>query len=85
MITDALLDFFQAGMTWFIGLFPTSSFDPFQYLAGALAQLGAINYFLPLSEMATLFVAFWVLTPTWISVTLGLFIFSQFRGSSSRG
>lgn len=85
MIVEWLLDMLEAAFNWIAGLFPTSSFDPGALFGGALQHLGALNYFLPIAELAALVLAFTVLFPFFMGTTLLLWLIALIRGGSARG
>jgi hypothetical protein len=85
MIVDALLDAALATVNFIVGMFPVSELDPFARLSEMLANLGALNYFLPIAETVAVVVAVFALFPVFLGITLSLWVVSQLRGSSSVG
>ena len=85
MVTEALLDFIESAVAWMVGLFPTDSTDVWTYVNAIADNLGALNYFLPISETLVLVIAVFALFPIFLGVTLALWVAAQLRGSSSVG
>lgn len=85
MIVDQILDWFEGAYNFIVGLFPTVSFNPVTLFGGALAHLGDLNYFLPITELAGLVLAFVFLFPAFLGTTLFLWLVALIRGGSSRG
>lgn len=86
MIIDLILGFLEKALTGLASLFPTTpALDWLRYFALALDNLGALNYYLPISEMVTAFVAVMLMFPFFAGTSLLLWILAQLRGSSSRG
>jgi hypothetical protein len=85
VVTELLLDWFEAALSFFVGLFPTTSVDVFQYVDQIASNLGALNYFLPIAETIALVIAVFALFPIFLGVTLSLWVVAQLRGSSSVG
>lgn len=85
MIVEWLLDIIENGFIWITQFFPTSSFDPGAMFGGALSNLGALNYFLPIAELAAVVLAFALLFPFFMGTTLFLWLVALIRGGSARG
>lgn len=85
MLVDWILAAFEWVIVETLGLFPTSGPDALTYVNGLAAQLGDLNYFLPLNETFALVVSVLVVFPLFMGTTLSLWILAQLRGSSSRG
>lgn len=86
VIFELILDAIETALTWLIGLFPgADGFSYIGHLETTLANLGALNYFLPIAETFTVVVAVFALFPVFLGVTLALWIAAQLRGSSSIG
>lgn len=85
MIIDFLLDLIEGAFNFIIGLWPTSSFNPVDLFGGVLQNIGALNYFLPISELVTALVGCVVIFPLFMGTTLLLYLVALIRGGSSRG
>lgn len=55
MVTDAILDWWFDLVEWFVNLFPTSDLPS---SAIDLSWISDMNYFVPISEMFSVFIAF---------------------------
>jgi hypothetical protein len=85
VIIEWLLDMVEAVFNFVAGLFPSTTFNPVTLFGGALAHLGDLNYFLPITELAAVVLAFVVLFPVFMGTTLFLWLVALIRGGSSRG
>lgn len=86
MIIDAILGALQSALVWLAGLFPTAPGLPWaEHIDTVMVNLGALNYFLPIAELAAVFFAVLLVFPFFAGTSLLLWILAQLRGSSSRG
>ena len=85
MIIEWLLDFIEGGFNLIVGLFPVSSWNPVSTLGQAFAVMGGLNYFMPISELVGLTVAFLALGVPFAGASLVAWIVALIRGGSSRG
>lgn len=86
VIVEKILDWLQAAITWLIGLFPAGDdLGYLDHLGNTIANLGALNYFLPIAETVAVVIAVFALFPIFLGITLALWIVAQLRGSSSIG
>jgi hypothetical protein len=86
MIVEWLLDAIQAAIEFVLNLLPSGNEIPFiDNLNSLLSNLGAMNYFLPISETFNLVVGVFLVFPLLMGVSLSLWILAQVRGSSARG
>lgn len=84
MITDLLFGFVQAGVTWSVGGLPTVSGEPFAGWNAVVANLGAMNYFLPVSELFAFVIGISVVFPALAGVSLLVWLVALLRGGSAR-
>lgn len=87
MIIDLLFAFFEAGLNIVLLPFPNSDAADgvFGHVETIAANLGALNYFLPIAETVTVVVAVIALFPIFLGVTLSLWVAAFLRGGSSVG
>lgn len=85
MVIEWLLDFFEAGFNFIVGLFPTNVPNPVELFGGALGYLGDLNYFLPITELAAAVIGVIIIAPLFLGVTLSTWLIALIRGGSSRG
>jgi hypothetical protein len=86
VLTDLLFGLFQTVLTGFLALFPDGEAPAvFEHLGTIRANLGALNYFLPIAETVAIVVAVFALFPVFLGITLSLWVVAQLRGSSSIG
>jgi len=86
MVLDLILDLLESFFTLLLYPFPDSDAgEVFAYIDTIAANLGALNYFLPIAETVTVVVAVMALFPIFLGITLSLWVAAQLRGSSSVG
>lgn len=85
MIVDRLLDWLEDALVWLSEVFPQWDVPAFLDNWGLVTQnLGAMNYFLPISEVFTLVLSVFYVLPFFLGTSLILWIVSFIRGGSSR-
>lgn len=85
MITELLLDLFEAVIVGAASILPSSPVNFWQHINLVAGNLGALNYFLPIAETVTLVVGVLFVFPILMGVSLSMWIIAQLRGSSSVG
>lgn len=85
MIVDWLLDLLQAVLNFALSPLPSWSFDLQSKVNTIADNLGALNYFLPISETVGLVVTVMVFVPVLFGVNFALWVVMALRGGSSRG
>lgn len=84
MITDALLTLIFGLLELILSVFPTVAFNPVDLLEDAFGYLDDLNYFLPIAELAAVFVTFAIIVPAMLGVTLTVWLVALIRGGSAR-
>jgi hypothetical protein len=86
MILDYLIAWFFQLLSWILAPFPDQAGLP--NVAGNLttimSNLGALNYFLPISETFAVVIACLLLFPLFFGISITTWIYAQIRGSSPR-
>ena len=84
MITDAILGWLLAGTEWVVALLPSST-GAMGGLSLAFSNLGALDYFIPITEAYALTIGFWRLMAPAGLVALAIWIVvGVVRGGSVR-
>jgi hypothetical protein len=86
VIVDWFWRLLEESMVWFAVLFPEWSTGAVTgWIGDVTSMLGGLNYFLPIAELFGLVAATLIIFPVFFGATLSLWVWSQVRGSSSRG
>lgn len=85
MITEALLDMIQGAASWLVGLLPVGTVDSGTGWGDLVSNLTALNYWLPIGEVAAVVIAVFALFPVVMGVSLAIWLVALIRGGSARG
>lgn len=82
MIVDSILDWIFTAIEWMLNIFDNIGLP---YLGMAVDGLGFMNYFLPVSELTGIFIAFFALgVPMGVATIATWLVVGVIRGGSSR-
>lgn len=85
MVTDWLLDELESLLVWLANLMPDISIDgAWSGVGFFLSQLTALNYWLPISELAAFVGGVFILVPLLVGATFVTWVLSFIRGGSAR-
>ena len=85
MVFDWILDRLEALLTWFAGVLPDVTVsDAWGGFSSLLSQLTALNYWLPISKVATFVGAIFLLVPVLLGGSLVAWLVAFIRGGSAR-
>lgn len=85
MIVDLLLGLIETVILWGLSPLPNHEIDFVDNLQLLVNNLGALNYFLPISETIAVVVGIMILFPVFFGVNFALWCIALIRGGSSRG
>lgn len=85
MLIEWLLDLISAGMDAALSGLPVTEAPFIEGLTGILANLGALNYFLPISETFAVVIGVLFVFPVFMGATFLVWCVAMIRGGSARG